>query len=555
MRMPIRFSLLTRPRPRPAASRFLVGVNHFHFVAQRHNKSTTTTTNTSTVTRRRRTTECVTVAVDPATTSKVYLTLFIFSLIYRSCWLKKMFFSDDELRTLMQDQVLDSIRHSFKISGRPSNAAAVVLASRSLASWLQDATFLSQLVRPLVPASSAAACADDDGAGEASRGISLLGAAVDAIPIPSSYVSGGFKRYTAAEGLSVLHGEVDDILPGIWEMDLSESPSSSSSPALEFHVPGVGGGEEQKAGLEVTLPLANTLFDNGREWTLLASRWVHSSSSSGMSLVEMVERSGGAKIMLRGTETTRSHIRVPLVPITKPRRVVAGLGNILRQVEVDGRPVPASKELEEVIPKLLAARTDTAAVGPIGVWAVIYPESVARDGGLPSALEVGASKDKGAEWRVAREVEHVMGGLLGRGCHMRRILSGGGGWGLKQGLLSLDPQTKYATADQDDIESFIRSFHGEDGDGTAVITPGSFVQFMVEPVGVAPTETQDDGKSPSVILGTQGLGSIFTPGGIRVHKGVFGGLSAHGMYLASEGTGKPGITTKIDASGSFVCSG
>ncbi len=54
-------------------------------------------------------------------------------------------------------------------------------------------------------------------------------------------------------------------------------------------------------------------------------------------------------------------------------------------------------------------------------------------------------------------------------------MSGGGGWGSKQGLLSLDPQTALATDEDQDMQRFIDSF----AEGEA--SPEKFVQFFVEP--------------------------------------------------------------------------
>ena len=146
------------------------------------------------------------------------------------------------------------------------------------------------------------------------------------------------------------------------------------------------------------------------------------------------------------------------------------------------------------------------------------------------------------------------------------IVSGGGGWGLKQGLLSLDPQTRHSTPDQEDVESFIRSFNGDDSAG-GIVTPGSYVQFLVEPAynpddGLredAGTE-QADFSSTTFVLGTHDL-ALTSPGPdqIEVRPNLFGAISSHGIYIASIGDaddegGLPAITTKIDASRSYVVS-
>ena len=146
-----------------------------------------------------------------------------------------------------------------------------------------------------------------------------------------------------------------------------------------------------------------------------------------------------------------------------------------------------------------------------------------------------------------------------------RPVSGGGGWGLKQGLLSLDPQTRYSTPDQEDVESFIRSFKGEDSVG-GIVAPGSFVQFFVEPayrlVPGSQTEgatTPEEPESASLVVGT--IDNTANPtrdlNEIEVHRNVFGAVSAEGIFISSgvdsQGN-QAGATTKIDASNAFVTS-
>lgn len=223
---------------------------------------------------------------------------------------------------------------------------------------------------------------------------------MDAIP----HVTPQTNTYCPAEGLSLLHGRFDDLLANPWE---APSPAGSQ-PSLQFNLPPIH--PAHRAGFQVTLPLANTLFDNGRPHTLFASRWFHGK------LGDVIERTT-QPVMPRFDSGGQSRVSTPLVPVTKARRVVGGLGNILRQVEIDGLMVPASKELEEVIPRLLSTRTDGGLPGPMGVWAFVYPERIVKDVKFPNVLEVGVE----GEWERAREVEGVMGDWLAGGCHLRRI--------------------------------------------------------------------------------------------------------------------------------------
>ena len=152
---------------------------------------------------------------------------------------------------------------------------------------------------------------------------------------------------------------------------------------------------------------------------------------------------------------------------------------------------------------------------------------------------------------------------------MRTTVSGGGGWGLKQGLLSLDPQSRHASDTDRDIDSFISAFKGEDSQG-GIVTPGAYIQFFVEPV---PGEAEDNittepaadfGAPPSILFGTH-------PGTeARLDKdddfvGIiydhFGALSKEGIYIDSipEPCGaideRGSACTKVDAPCSYVWEG
>ena len=149
-------------------------------------------------------------------------------------------------------------------------------------------------------------------------------------------------------------------------------------------------------------------------------------------------------------------------------------------------------------------------------------------------------------------------------------MSGGGGWGLKQGLLSLDPQTKHSTSDGDDVESFIRSFNGEEsaGGGGGIVAPGVYVQFMVEPDGPPASTVSDeaalgphfDQNGSVAVLGTT-CDAVLEDAGVsevKVQEGLFGAFSLNGVYIASEEIKevdqRGSILSKMDASGSYVVS-
>jgi hypothetical protein len=145
-------------------------------------------------------------------------------------------------------------------------------------------------------------------------------------------------------------------------------------------------------------------------------------------------------------------------------------------------------------------------------------------------------------------------------------VSGGGGWGIKQGLLSLDPQTRYNVGDDADVDSFIRSFTGE-ASPEGILSPRFWIQFFVElsPPELSPSDiTNNHCPMPSIIFGTSSTNSEArstsgTP--VEVIEEHFGGVSAAGLFL--EATPQPGdvldeqgpIHTKIDTPNSYVWEG
>ncbi|KAK3337130.1 hypothetical protein B0T19DRAFT_411586 [Cercophora scortea] len=460
-------------------------------------------------------------------------------------------------KTVLQELTSDAIGEAGLFAGPVGRSnAAVILSSKQYASWLDDDAFVSRLLAPLRDAASQ----DTSPATE----LSILSAVVDGVPQNEV----GSPR--SGEGIAILRGSLDALLPGLWKTAESQLSSDGggggAQPSIEFHVPPI---RDDSRPLQVTVPLANTIFNTGRSHTLFASRWQIGPGAQPR-LVALVEKS--SQVIVPGKLSAgASSVAVPLVPVTEARKIVTGLGNILRQVEIDGKPTPASKELEAVIPMLLQARAKESGeqpTGPTGVWALIYPEHVATSEKLQRVLQLSTSSSS-QERKKAREVSECISKLLAAGCHIRRVLSGGGGWGLKQGLLSLDPQTRYSTPDQEDVESFIRSFNGEDS-GAGIVTPGSYVQFLVAPSQSAAgesllaSEPEVDGDSTRVILGTQEAeveAADFGDVDMTIDSELFGAVSNQGIYVVSRGDAADGggvehavITTKIDSPNSFVVS-
>ncbi|POS80891.1 hypothetical protein DHEL01_v200710 [Diaporthe helianthi] len=255
-----------------------------------------------------------------------------------------------------------------------------------------------------------------------------------------------------------------------------------------------------EARVSVTLPLANTLFSNGRRSTLLASEWrlATGSSYSNPEMVRSVEKRNQVVDLPSSLLSHRIQMHAPLVPITHPRKILEGLGNIIAKVQVDEEPCAASMELQTNIPRLMEARRALANSSPvsgaIGVWALIYPKHmflpkgdmvrfgyVIKSGRLGSAIGKLAFEMSTDRERLAWESESVLRHAFFLGARLHKILGGGGEWGAKASLLSLDPKTSHEPqSETDELDKFMRSFNGEQNAKDAIVQPGDYVQFFVE---------------------------------------------------------------------------
>jgi hypothetical protein len=140
-------------------------------------------------------------------------------------------------------------------------------------------------------------------------------------------------------------------------------------------------------------------------------------------------------------------------------------------------------------------------------------------------------------------------------------VSGGGGWGTKQGLLSLDPETTLNAEEHEDLESFIRSFKGEDAaGGGGIVTPGSYVQFFTEGIYPRAYDTKTFHPNGSAYaIGTASEGKKDSTArvedrkeGWKVESGLFGAVSSEAIYVKSDHPELGGFKTKIDAPSSYM---
>jgi hypothetical protein len=172
------------------------------------------------------------------------------------------------------------------------------------------------------------------------------------------------------EGISILRSHKDVLLPTLWDpVTPKDQQDTDAVSALTFEFPST----ELDATTSMTVPLARTLFENGKPSTLVASKFDISNESS-PKLIQIME-SHTHTVSL----PTRNGIEywAPLLPLTHARPVSQSFGNILREIEVDGEALPASTELEDAIINKLSNIDLGLGSEPVSVFAIVTPESPA----------------------------------------------------------------------------------------------------------------------------------------------------------------------------------
>ncbi|KAL9604018.1 MAG: hypothetical protein Q9219_000780 [cf. Caloplaca sp. 3 TL-2023] len=245
---------------------------------------------------------------------------------------------------------------------------------------------------------------------------------------------------------------------------------------------------------------------------------------------------------------TSLRIAIPLRPITSPRIVATAMGNVVRTFFADGssgKVIPASQELEASVDQWISKGGVEAQL--VEVWALISPKT-----DLP------------------RNESLIVGEAIIAGSHLHKVLSGGGGWGNRQGLLALDPELDF-----DDAPEFSASDLTENADPETekrtklgqIVNPGDTVQFFMRHPKASSTSastsngksySHDFPKSTSVVFGTipSTLDAMPVTSTAVVDdseelsctyvQGHFGMLSEQGISLSTTIADGRDLRTKID---------
>ncbi|USP78225.1 uncharacterized protein yc1106_05499 [Curvularia clavata] len=286
--------------------------------------------------------------------------------------------------------------------------------------------------------------------------ISALCAVVDKLPAPQPWNDRTLESQlslrkqsppvagTGFEGIAYVS------LPSRASVPSNESPLSPEHGAIDFITSDYVSKDEVCLDT-LRLPLANTVFQTGMPTTMFHSSWKTNGKTGELTQVTKTTPSHHAVRLAESSNASdlESALSIPLLPLTLPRVVEGCMGNIIRRVvDANGKSIQASSELENVVPRFFSSRNQPAQATV--AWALVIPKNLkhtisARTEELLASLPTGDgsnSVDHAWErlWRSDPPVWNTLvSHALSEGARLHRVLSGGGGWGKKAGLLSLDP--------------------------------------------------------------------------------------------------------------------
>ncbi|RKF82187.1 putative v-type c subunit family protein [Golovinomyces cichoracearum] len=371
--------------------------------------------------------------------------------------------------------------------------------------------------------------------------VDVICACIDGLPPSGEELRLG-KRNGFHEGVSMYW---DASTPDLWPLSPSLIARVDDKCSFTFQYNNCN----DKHSYQVTMPLANTIFENGRRSTLTVAKWQISQNS-----IRIIE---GPTYRVNASVYTSSpnkfcSLQVPVKSLTPFRIIENGFGNIVRRLRIKGQgSFPASHELERAVTK---AYQQNIQGSDQGVWALIIPSNLLdeKNNYHGTNLNINSCQELDACY-----IED----LIREGAKICRVLSGGGGWGVKEGLLALDPVSVFDESSDSHYETTTKDISNQE-DQQAInlgnmAQNGALIQFLQKSERSElisfPTRTDLGGietvvgsfKMESCALAAdQDLGHLFIPG-------LFGCVSESGMFLRSLGVS----STKIDVPSSYIYAG
>jgi hypothetical protein len=335
----------------------------------------------------------------------------------------------------------------------------------------------------------------------------------------------------------------------------------------------------------VQVPLANTIFHNGLSSTLIWRKYAVQQGGKGLVQIdEKVCDSHRVKLPQQPghDDANALNFSVPLVPLTSARSVVACMGNIIRRLSGNSgltsqddtkEAILASQELEQSV----TSYHKTRGLSPraVSVWALVIPEKTFT-GGLSMATKVLGERNLPELWKAGSDhdidpSQPNLLTLLQHGARLHKVLSGGGGWGKKAGLLSLDPDSGYGqhlpweeiTPAQQTESEYIQGLSSvpadlqqvwgfEPQELPSIVNKGDYIQFYVSPSASSEdalpqaetirdtsaqtssnVRTVEFGCVPSTVddMPSSQASSTKTQGVVQTYPNHFGALSETGIAM------------------------
>ena len=299
------------------------------------------------------------------------------------------------------------------------------------------------------------------------QNIDVLVAVVDRITLPSNTLQGAgihsLHPQLGLDGISLWTMNSERAVPDLWANQnvsiVGPSKSKQELDFLEFKI-SVNTPNWLKVlhqrHLTLRLGLANTTFENGQPNTCFAQQWTMGSDGSESLDLKRQRYSPQCTINLPLLHPPASRwLNLPkMEPLTSVQVVSEAQGNVIRTVRAFSDPSstePASKALEDGIARLLASPPQT----PYETWARVVD---------------------GKFWPGAAPVypQHVPPYSPFR---YLKVISGGGGYNSRQGLLALDPEPVFPEGPLLDFDDLTRSQRVHDELFASVVRPGDVIQF------------------------------------------------------------------------------
>lgn len=312
---------------------------------------------------------------------------------------------------------------------------------------------------------------------------------MDRIPLDTNLTLRSQTSSRGCEGISVL-------LLGRKLRSLTSDRKAPGARSQNAHVRFVAQIDDQERQL-IALPVANTMFRNGRESTSFEDVWeLDTEMKNGTRFRRLSRAPLNSFDVATSPPSNLPFVGIPMSPLTRPHEIVSSIGNVIRELKRGdtGSLFPASTDLEAVVPQFLKSSwlTETAK-RTFSVFALITRKDFYA--GTSDAVRAGYHPP-GRRF--------LLRSLFDGSARLHRVTGGGGGWGNKKGLLSLEPGIDIFAKTHNQLPALPPEGEDYDFQGTsALVSPGDNVQFFATfsgPTGpVESSPTREGGKQETYL--------------------------------------------------------